>query len=346
MEEKTNRVHFITYLVILCIFLILVLWMIGSFLLSIFFGGMLAMLFYPVYKWLILKKWKPHLASAVVTISILVLFIGPIVGFSIMAIRQGVSIMHNISGLRDFSPSIITNSLNRWQVVKTAICETGSANTKINSGILAALEYVELSILKLAKNIPIFLLQIVLSVISCFFALLDGERFLKFVFNLGILDKQVQNNLVKSFKDTAVSSIWASLASSTSDAVLLSLMFFIMEVPGVFVAGGTTFILAWIPFVGAVPVWLIGIVYLYLKGSMIKMIFMIIGGLITGALEHMVRILILHGRTAMHPLLGLVAVLGGIKIIGILGVFIGPVLVALLIALVKIWPISDVRSGI
>jgi predicted PurR-regulated permease PerM len=40
----------------------------------------------------------------------------------------------------------------------------------------------------------------------------------------------------------------------------------------------------------------------------------------------------------MHPLVGLVAVFGGINMFGILGVFIGPILAAMLISLLKLWP--------
>jgi predicted PurR-regulated permease PerM len=61
-------------------------------------------------------------------------------------------------------------------------------------------------------------------------------------------------------------------------------------------------------------------------------------GVVAGASDNVVRAYMLRGQAAMHPLVGLVAVFGGISMFGILGVFIGPILAAMFIALLKLWP--------
>ncbi|MEO5968533.1 MAG: AI-2E family transporter, partial [Bdellovibrionia bacterium] len=107
-----------------------------------------------------------------------------------------------------------------------------------------------------------------------------------------------------------------------------------------------TFIFAWIPIVGSSPVWLVGALYLYLKGSIAKTILMIVFGLITGVVDNIVRPMVLKGRGEMHPFVSLVAIIGGVGTFGIMGVFIGPILMAVLISLLQIWPAVGSRFGL
>ena len=46
----------------------------------------------------------------------------------------------------------------------------------------------------------------------------------------------------------------------------------------------------------------------------------------------------MKGSKGLHPLLSLIAVLGGIQVFGLFGVLIGPVIVALLISMFEVWP--------
>jgi predicted PurR-regulated permease PerM len=48
----------------------------------------------------------------------------------------------------------------------------------------------------------------------------------------------------------------------------------------------------------------------------------------------------------MHPLVSLVAIFGGIEMFGILGIFLGPILAAVLIALLQLWPEVGQRFGL
>ena len=69
-------------------------------------------------------------------------------------------------------------------------------------------------------------------------------------------------------------------------------------------------------------------------------------GLLTGLVDNVVRALILRGRSKMHPLVSLVAIFGGIEMFGLLGIFLGPILAAVLIALLQLWPVVGQRFGL
>ena len=140
--------------------------------------------------------------------------------------------------------------------------------------------------------------------------------------------------------------IWATLAASAAQSAVMLLSYLTLGVPAAFLAAGATFLLAWIPLVGSSPVWLTGAIYLYTQDTILKAILMVAFGLMAGLVDNFVRPLVLQGRSKMHPLVSLVAIFGGIEMFGILGIFLGPILAAVLIALLQLWPEIGQRFGL
>lgn len=342
----TKRAQFVAFLGALLAFIIGVIWMIGPYLLSLYLGGSLAMLSYPFYQWLRVRRCGPRLAASAVTLVLLLLVIAPLTAFSVLAVKQGIAIGREMTELKEFSPRAITVFLSRWQVVRMAIGDPDVVNARLKSAIQAAGQFTSASVLRLGKGVPEFFLQLALALIAFFFFLLDGERFMDWTLGLGALDRNVQEKLVESFRDTTISAVLAGLAAAASQATLIVISFLLLDVPGAFLAGGATFVLAWLPVLGIAPATLAGFLYLYVQGSSIKMALMIVLGLVGSVLDNLVRPIVLKGRDDMHPLVGLVAIISGLQMFGILGVFIGPILAAMLISLIRIWPLIGERFAV
>jgi predicted PurR-regulated permease PerM len=152
------------------------------------------------------------------------------------------------------------------------------------------------------------------------------------------LDKNIRTIVAETVEATAISVVVASIAAATVQAAIMVLSFLVLNVPGAFLAGGMTFILAWVPIFGSTPVWLFGAGYLYANGHISSAVMMIIAGLITGTIDNFVRPMILKGRGEMNPLISLVAIFGGLQMFGLFGVFIGPIMLAVVVSLLQIWP--------
>ena len=340
----TKRAHLITFLGALLACIAVVLWMIGHYLLSLFLGATLAMLTYPVYHWLRVRKWGPRLAGSAVTALLLLLVIAPLTGFSILAVRQGIVIGQRMTELKEFSPKAITVALSRWQLVRTLVGDPKQVNAQLKETIQAAGELTSAAVLELGKGVPELLLQLILAMIAFYFFLLDGEEFVKWILGLGVFDPNVQKKLVASFRDTTISAVLAGLAAAAAQAALIVVGFLVIGVPGAFLAGGLTFIFAWIPLLGTAPASLAGMIYLYMvQGTPLQVALMVGMALAASVIDNLVRPLVLKGRDDMHPLTGLIAIIGGLQLFGIQGVLIGPILAAMLLSLLKLWPV--IRGG-
>jgi predicted PurR-regulated permease PerM len=119
---------------------------------------------------------------------------------------------------------------------------------------------------------------------------------------------------------------------------IIGLAFWILGIPKPFLSGAMTAVFGLIPLVGSAPMGIGGTVYLFTTGQPIKAIVMLAAFGLAAVSDNVIKPLVLtKGKTALHPLLGLISVLGGLKAFGVAGIFLGPVITALTIVLLKLF---------
>jgi len=96
-----------------------------------------------------------------------------------------------------------------------------------------------------------------------------------------------------------------------------------------FLWGVLAFVLSFIPLFGTTPVTLGAAIYLFASGRQGAAIVMLVGMVVIGASDNLVRPLVASGSGNLHPLLTLVAIFGGLAAIGASGIFFGPIIAAL-----------------
>jgi predicted PurR-regulated permease PerM len=346
VQDVTRRAHLVTFLAALAACLAAVLWMAAPYLLSLLLGGTLAMLAFPMYEWLQRRRLGPRLAAGALTGLLLLLVIAPLTGFTITAVKQGISISRDLGEIKEFSPKALTRALSRWQLVSVLLGGPAEVTARLTGAIQDAGKFATSAVVRLGKGIPEFLLQLVLGMIAFFFFLLNGLQFMEWLLGLGIFDRSMQGQLVKAFRDATISAVAGGFAAAASQAVLIFAGFLVLGIPGAFLAGGLTFIFSWIPVLGTVPALLAGMLYLYVAGTPLSMALLGVIGALAAIVDNLVQPLVMKGKSGMHPLVGLVAIISGIQMFGIMGVFVGPILVAMLLSLFRIWPLIRGVLGI
>jgi len=343
---QQSRLSLYAFLALLGMFLVINFRMIAPYLLALFTGTVLALLSYRLFAWLQTRGVGRKTSAALTTIALLVLLIGPLTSFITLATQQGIAVAQKWAQDPKLSMGSILERVSHIPVVQSVIGNPANVERQVKSALGRTAQVATTKTLELAAAIPSLLLQLALALLTCFFLLLDGKRFLAWASEKLPLDRDIRILMIDSFRSTVVSTIWATLAAAVAQSIIILLAFAILQVPAAFLAGGATFILAWIPLVGSFPVWVTGAIYLYVKGAIGKMAVMILFGLVASVTDNFVRPLVLKGRGSMHPLVSLIAIFGGIHMFGILGVFVGPTLVAILTALLNIWPTEGRRLGL
>jgi predicted PurR-regulated permease PerM len=88
--------------------------------------------------------------------------------------------------------------------------------------------------------------------------------------------------------------------------------------------------------VGATLVWLPAAVWLALSGSLVKgIVLAAVGVLVLGNVDNLVRPLLLSGKSQMNTLVLVISLMGGVSAFGFIGIVLGPLVAAILTALVE-----------
>jgi len=312
---------------------------VAPYLMALFVGGILTLIINPVYSLLRRRHVRPHFAAAIATILMVLLIVGPFLSFAAIAVNQAISGAQWLASIEHLSLQDSLTKINAWGPITYLSLDPGELNEHVKSAVRYVGTAGSQFVLRIAKSVPEGILQLILACFTCYCLLIDGRRFFTWIFSKLPMAGDVRTKITSSFKDTAISVILASMAAAGAQSLMMMFGFALLRVPNVFLAGGATFILAWIPIAGSTPVWLAGAFYLYMQESFTRAVLMIVLGLITGTIDNFIRPMVLKGRGEMHPLVSLVAIFGGLQLFGFFGVFLGPILVAVVITLLQLWPL-------
>ncbi len=344
--EPKNQASLLTMLIIVLGIMGLFFTMISSFIISVIMGAILAIILKPFYKRLRARRLSSRWSGAILTLLLTLLILGPLLSFTITAVNQGVVIGEKLSKSENLTYEALSEKISAVPMSETLIGDQAAVEGKIRNGVKNGAAAVTAGILQFLSHLPDFLLHMILALIACYVFLIQGETLIKWTFAKIPLDQEVEQNIKISFASSASSVVLSVLAAAATQTVILLMGFLILGIPGAIFAAGATFIFALIPIVSSSPVWLSGALYLYLQGSVSKMFIMLGIGILTAVAENLVRPMVLKGSANMHPLLSLISIFGGLQMFGLFGVLIGPIIAALLVSLLEIWPVVARKSGV
>lgn len=320
--------------------------MVAPYLLAVLMGGILALISRPVYYRLRKMGARPALASGVVTLGVFLLVVGPLVLFTVAVVDQAVSVSKSLAANPAFTVDTARQWITHWKPVQTLVGDATEIDKQLRTGAQKLGGMASGALLGIFGSLPELILQMALALMSCYFLLVDGPRFYAWMRDRLPLDPDVREKLFSSFQNTAASALLSTLVAASVQAVMMLAGFLVLGVPGAVLAAGATFVFAWIPLLGSTPVAIAGAIYLYSQGDIGRLIALIVLAVVVGISDNITRPLVLRGRDEMHPLVGLVSIFGGIAMFGLMGVFIGPILSALLLSVLNTWPAVGHRFGL
>jgi predicted PurR-regulated permease PerM len=175
----------------------------------------------------------------------------------------------------------------------------------------------------------------ILTFLILFFVFRDGQVAVENVTSVLPLTQEQAQRLVLRIHDSIVANLYGILAVGLAQGVLTGMGLAILGVGSALLLGLAAAFCSLIPLLGTMLVWLPTAIYLMATGHLWKGIIMLLwGALIVGLVDNIVRPLILSGKVKLHPVILLFALLGGVQVFGVIGIFIGPLVVSMIAALI------------
>lgn len=169
-----------------------------------------------------------------------------------------------------------------------------------------------------------------------FFLLRDGEELVRRTMRLVPMAKDRKAALLEHLSSVTRALVLGMLLTAVAQGVLLGIGFAIVGLPSPVVFGVLTALASAVPFVGTALVWVPGVLVLLAQGRVWAGLFLAIWalGLVT-SVDNVIRPLVVSGRAGLPTLAVFVGLVGGLAAFGAIGMFLGPVIVALAIALLR-----------
>jgi predicted PurR-regulated permease PerM len=184
------------------------------------------------------------------------------------------------------------------------------------------------------KGVVGFLFSLVITLAVLFFLLRDGEVFSSALLRLLPFGREQNEKLLHLTTDLVAASVTSTLAIAGIQGVLGGVAFALLGIGAPAVWGIVMGILALLPLVGASIVWLPAAAWLVLSGSVVRgVVLLLVGALVLGNVDNVVRPWLMAGSARLNTLVLLVSLMGGVAAFGFIGIILGPLVAALLTAL-------------
>ena len=192
--------------------------------------------------------------------------------------------------------------------------------------------------LRIVGDLGMNVLRFCVSLLTAFFLFRDGDRLLEELRGIlhGLLGDRVQGYF-KAVGDTTRAVVYGLLLAAFAQGLMAGLGYWAAGVRAPAFWGTATAVVALIPF-GAPLVWGAISVWLLLQGQVGAGIGLLLwGALAVSWIDNLVRPLVISGVAKIPFLLVLFGVLGGLAAFGLIGLFVGPLILAILLALWREW---------
>jgi predicted PurR-regulated permease PerM len=317
----------------------------SSFLDPIIWAAILAMLFYPLYA-LVLRAVRGRATVAALTLTLLVTvtIVGPAVSLSSVITREALALVQWVreyvdsgqfrEALEQLRASAPGRLLGRLQGRGLEIDYGGLARRAADT----AGNVVVAQATAVARNVATFVFHFVLMLFTLFFLFRDGDRMYRALHDLIPMSALHKDAIFLRLYETLSAVMRGMVATAVAQGGLTWLGLWALDLPYAAFLGVVAGFLSLIPMVGPAVVWVPCAIYLAAAGSPGRAVALVAyGALVIGTVDNVLRPLLIGGQTRLPTLFLFFGILGGIQAYGVLGIFLGPVLLAIVVAFVQIY---------
>jgi predicted PurR-regulated permease PerM len=298
-------------------------------------AGILTYTLFPIYQFLSQRTGKPGLSAGLAIILALLVMILPTVYLVSELVDQ-------VSGAYT---TLKTDSLKQ---VGDYFSSLTNGQVDFQEILDAALEQVRQSIVGVAPNILGSISELLLGLFIMFFVMFygfrEGQGFITYLKELLPLETGLKDSLFHQMRTVTQAVLYGQVLTAVIQGALGGLGLLVCGVPNALFWGAIMMITAFLPLLGTPLIWVPAGVGLIMDGSMTRGILLLIyGATIVMNIDNFLRPRLVSGRSNVHPVLILIGVLGGLRVFGFVGMLVGPLVMAILVALIKFYEQNYMR---
>ncbi|MBN1157727.1 AI-2E family transporter, partial [Candidatus Woesearchaeota archaeon] len=193
-------------------------------------------------------------------------------------------------------------------------------------------------------SIPGRILDTFIALFTMFFLLIEGESLVKQFWSIALFKEKHRDLIMKKLGEVSFAVVYGSIVVSLVQGVVAGIGYFIFGLKSPIVWGALTAVAALVPIVGTALVWvpvsvshaLLGLISQDMARFWNGLGLFVYSMIVVSNTDNLIKPKIIGSRSNVHPVVVLVGVIGGLKVFGILGFVLGPVVLALCVTIASV----------
>jgi predicted PurR-regulated permease PerM len=279
---------------------------------------------------------KRHLFAGLFAVGTLILIITPLVFLTIQLFHQAVSFLKASEEFIRTHPDFFSSAIEkaREYAAQAGVTIPGLQADNLKDNILSILHTYSSQALDMGKSFlgqtGTFVISLLFVVFSLYFCFLDGAYLTSLVKKAIPIKPDYMKVLLSKFTDITANLfagyILVALYQGAASFIIMS----IFHVKGALLFSVLLLFASFIPLFGAALVWFpIGLVICFTVSIPAGIVFLVLSAVFVSLFDNFLRPFFLKDRIHVHPLVIFFAILGGLKLFGMNGLILGPMIVIL-----------------
>jgi predicted PurR-regulated permease PerM len=342
IENMTHRIFFGALLLLVTAAFI---WLIRGFLQPIFWAVALGIVFFPVHEKLRVRLGESHrnLAATISLLLVVLVVVLPLAGVVTAVTTQAAGLYNRLS-----SGEIDVSRATAWveervpQVIEAADSlgvDLERLQEQASSSAVAISQFMASQALEIGQNTLRVTVFFFLMLYLLFFFLRDGKLLLEGLIRALPFGDERERHLFDRFAEVSRATIKGTLVVGIVQGTLGGIGFAVLGIGAPVLWGVVMALLSILPAAGPAFVWLPAAIILIAGGEVIPgIILIIVGSLVIGLVDNLLRPLLVGRDTRMPDYLILLSTLGGLTGFGLAGIVIGPIIAAFFLS---VWKMAE-----
>jgi predicted PurR-regulated permease PerM len=298
----------------------------------------LVIVFYPVHRRLAHRIKRPSLRALVSCLLVVLIIVLPLVVLTTVVAQELAKVIPNlpsqISQLLN-SPTSPFGRISGWMETRFGI-DTVSSKAFIVDHLKQSSERLLGPSLNLMGNIVSGIVKAFFVLFTMYYLFKDGDKIVDKLPAALPLSREQSDAIILRTKEVVSASVYGVVTIAALQGLLGGIMFWILGIPSPLLWAVLMAFVCMIPVAGSFLVWLPLSIYLMVTGHWTKAVILIVwGALVISTVDNFLRPKLVGTQTRLHELFIFFSVLGGISVFGLLGIVLGPVVLAITFGLLR-----------
>jgi predicted PurR-regulated permease PerM len=317
----------------------------APFLVPLAWAAVLVVVTYPVFERLS-RKWGLTRASIFCTAAVTVILIVPVLFIMVAFVKQGVN------AIQEFQFQAAIGSYTRldklWTMMQERFPDAGSEDFSHTlqryGGVAAGFVAGKLGII--LRNAAVFFFHLGVTVLAMFYFYRDGASMVARLRDLLPFELAHRDRMLSESRELIFASVTSSLAAAVGHAILGGIAFAATGISAPIFWGVMMGFFSFVPLVGSALIWVPVAISLMVGGHIGKgLVLVFVCAVIVTVVDNVVRPWLISGRAELGGLMVFIGVLGGIEAFGLLGVILGPIIVAMAASVLEVYSPTHTHRG-